>query len=419
VRVLYNGLPLLAPRTGVGRYMDRLCRALLRADPSLECEFLYLLTVQKGLAGGPGSEPVPAGFAPSRLLLQRVVFTRPFTRLYPLLLDALFRVRAARGQYDLYHETNYVPRPFAGPTIVTIYDLSLALHPDTHPEPRVYLFRRDFVRRIDRVGRFLAISHAVKEELTACFGIAPDRIAVTPLGVDRDTFRPARPAGDPAAAPTEPTVHESGQAPAGAAVSSGPPGAGSAQPTCPDGVPLRLPRRYVLFVGSLEPRKNLPTLFRAYAGLPPELRAEHSIVLAGPAGWKFESAWRLIDELGLRSAVVPLGFLSEPALAEVYRRASALAFPSLYEGFGLPLLEAMASGVPVVCSDIPPFREVAGGAALRVLPLDVEAWRDALERVLSDAALRSRLVAAGAERVRDFTWERCARDTLAVYRDLV
>ncbi len=387
MRVLYNGLPLLAPRTGVGRYMDRLCRALLRADPSLECEFLYLLTVQKGLPGGPGSEPVPAGFAPSRLLLQRVVFTRPFTRLYPLLLDALFRLRAARGEYDLYHETNYVPRPFAGPTVVTIYDLSLALHPDTHPEPRVYLFRRDFVRRIDRVGRFLAISHAVKEELTACFGIAPERIAVTPLGVDRETFRPARPAGDAAAAS--------------------------------DGAPLRLPRRYVLFVGSLEPRKNLPTLFRAYAELPPELRAEHSIVLAGPPGWKFESAWRLIDELGLRSAVVPLGFLSEPALAEVYRRASALAFPSLYEGFGLPLLEAMASGVPVVCSDIPPFREVAGGAALRVRPLDVEAWRDALERVLSDGALRSRLVAAGLERVRDFTWERCARDTLAVYRDLV
>jgi alpha-1,3-rhamnosyl/mannosyltransferase len=305
-------------------------------------------------------------------------------RLYPPLLDALFRARVPRGEFDLYHETNYVPRPFDGPVVATIYDLSLAIHPETHPEARVWFFRRDFVRRLPRIDRFFVLTSSVKEELEALFGVDPERVTVTAPGVDTELFRPARGGAEEAGAP-ETALPDPG---------------------------------FLLFVGSLEPRKGLETLFRAYAGLPPELRAAHPLVLVGPPGWKFRSAWRLVSELGLGDRVRRLGFVDDAVLAEVYRRAAALAFPTLYEGFGLPVLEAMASGTPVVCSDIAACAEVAGDAAERVAPGDVAAWTDALERMLTSGDLRSRLAGAGPVRARSFSWRSCAERTLAVYREV-
>jgi alpha-1,3-rhamnosyl/mannosyltransferase len=386
VKVVYNGIPLLPPRTGVGRYVERLGAALAELDPSIAPAFL----LPQGLVRGWPSEN-PAGHAvrgPSRLAWARIVSAPVLRRLYPPLVDALFRLRVPRGEFDLYHETNYVPRPFQGPVVATVYDLSLALHPETHPEARVWFFRRDFARRLSRIDRFLVLSSAVKEELEALFGVEPERVAVTHPGVDTDLFRPDAPA--PAAAP------------AGSA----------AAPALPD-------PGFLLFVGSLEPRKGLATLFRAYAELPPELRAAHPLVLAGPPGWKFGAAWRLVSELGLEERVRRVGFVDDETLAELYRRAAALAFPTVYEGFGLPVLEAMASGTPVVCSDIAACAEVAGDAAERVRPGDVPAWTAALERVLTSEDLRARLAAAGPARARSFTWRSCAERTLAVYREVL
>ena len=385
MKVVYNGIPLLPPRTGVGRYVERLGAALAELDPSIAPAFL----LPHGLVRGWPSQD-PAGHAvrgPSRLTWARIVSAPVLRRLYPPLVDALFRLRVPRGEFDLYHETNYVPRPFEGPVVATVYDLSLALHPETHPEARVWFFRRDFARRLSRIDRFLVLTSAVKEELEALFHVEPERVVVTHPGVDTDLFRPDAPA--PAAAP-----------------------AGSAAvPALPD-------PGFLLFVGSLEPRKGLATLFRAYAELPPELRAAHPRVLAGPPGWKFDAAWRLVSELGLEGRVRRVGFVDDDVLAELYRRAAALAFPTVYEGFGLPVLEAMASGTPVVCSDIAACAEVAGDAALRVRAGDVPAWSDALERVLTSGDLRARLAQAGLARARSFTWRSCAERTLAVYRDV-
>jgi alpha-1,3-rhamnosyl/mannosyltransferase len=389
VKVVYNGIPLLPPRTGVGRYLERLGAALADLDRSLEPAFV----LPHGLVRGwPGDAPeAHAVRGPSRLAWARIVSAPFVRRLYPPLVDALFRVRVPRGEFDLYHETNYVPRPFDGPTVATIYDLSLALHPDTHPEARVWFFRRDFARRLPRIDRFLVLTGAVGEELGALFGVERTRVAVTPPGVDTELFHPA----PPAARGTRP-AGEDGRGGVAALPDPG----------------------FLLFVGSLEPRKGLPTLFRAYAGLPPALRTAHPLVLAGPPGWKFGAAWRLVTELGLRDRVRRLGFVEDRVLAELYRRAAALAFPSVYEGFGLPVLEALASGTPVVCSDIAACAEVAGDAAERVPAGDVPAWTAALERVLTSGDLRCRLAAAGPDRARAFTWSACARRTLAVYREL-
>ena len=407
MRILYNGIPLLPPRTGVGRYLDRLSRSIVEVDPSVECDFIYAFSVQHGLRGRDASGASDERLLPlSRLFFQRIVFTPPFTRVYPYAMDAIFPIRTFRGRYDLYHETNYVPRPFRGPTVVTVYDLSLVLHPETHPRPRVYLFERDFVRRIPRVDRFLAISQSVKEELIGAFNVESDRVTVTQLGVDPAIFHPEG-AAESASAESIEGVGAPGRGRAAGGRS------GFSQTAA-----TSLPTRYILFVGSLEPRKNLTTLFRAYARLPAALREAHPIVLAGPVGWKFDPVWEEVRTLGLEERVFWRGFVSESALATLYRGASAFAFPSIYEGFGLPILEAMASGTPVVCSDIPSLTEVVGDAALRVPARDVEAWSSALESILEDEGLRGRLRAEGLRQAARFSWRRCAEETLAVYREL-
>ncbi|MFN2431365.1 MAG: glycosyltransferase family 4 protein [Gemmatimonadota bacterium] len=389
MRVLYNGIPLLPPRTGVGRYAANLARWLMELDPEIECHFAYPFVVRRGL----GRDNGPASGGPSfswRLAFQRLIFTPGLAPLYPVLMDGLFRRQVRGGRYDLYHETNYVPRPFPGPTLVTIYDLSLANHPETHPAARVYLFRRDFARRIPRVDRFLAISATVRDELIGEFRVEPDRVTVTPLGVDPALFHPRLDVA------TDAEVRTRGSD-AGA----------------------HWPRRYLLFVGSVEPRKNLPVLLEAYAGLPRDLRDAHPLVLVGPAGWKSEPVWRRVRALKLEAHVLRRGFLDELALARAYRAATAFVYPSLYEGFGLPPLEAMACGTPVICSDIPALREVLGDAALRLPPGDVAAWTAELRRILEDAELRASLHEAGLRRAAGYTWRRCAEATLRSYRELI
>jgi glycosyltransferase involved in cell wall biosynthesis len=166
-----------------------------------------------------------------------------------------------------------------------------------------------------------------------------------------------------------------------------------------------LPERFVLGVGTLEPRKNLVRLIEAWTALPPEARAGAQLALVGPRGWEVEDIERRAGEAGVRT----LGFVSDDDLAALYTGCTAFAYPSLYEGFGLPVLEAMAAGAPTVTSSVSSLPEVAGDAALMVDPHDTAALTDALARLLADDALRDRLRAAGRERARRFSWARTAQ----------
>ena len=176
-------------------------------------------------------------------------------------------------------------------------------------------------------------------------------------------------------------------------------------------VPARygLGDHYVLAVGTREPRKNLPRLVRAFVDLPPELRARHRLAVAGQAGWSDSETEELA---ATHDDVTLLGYVPDEDLASLYAGATAFAFPSLAEGFGLPVLEAMAAGTPVLTSDRSSLPEVAGDAALLVDPTDVGAIRAALERLLSDAELRAELAVRGTDRAARFTWRETARHTL-------
>ena len=167
---------------------------------------------------------------------------------------------------------------------------------------------------------------------------------------------------------------------------------------------------YLLCVSTLHPHKNLPRLIRAYG----RDKRDFRLILAGLRGFHAEPIERLIEEMGVRDSVQITGWVPRDELYLLYSRARAFVYPSLFEGFGMPVLEALAGGIPVACSDIPPLHEVAGDAALYFDPLDEDAIAAAMERVMNDTSLRERLAKAGVERAREFTWQRSAEQTLEV-----
>jgi glycosyltransferase involved in cell wall biosynthesis len=180
-----------------------------------------------------------------------------------------------------------------------------------------------------------------------------------------------------------------------------------------------LPERFILFVGTLEPRKNLVTLLHAYAQFKRQANTNHKLVLVGGKGWFYQPIFAAVEELGLQADVLFPGFVAEDELPLWYNTADVFVYPSLYEGFGLPPLEAMACGKPVAVADASSLPEVVGDAALCISPHQPEEWAAALLRLCQDANLRSDLTARALERARQFSWTRMAQQTVQVYRDVL
>ena len=177
-----------------------------------------------------------------------------------------------------------------------------------------------------------------------------------------------------------------------------------------------LPEQYIFYLGTIEPRKNLPTLIRAFRSLLDQYHAEADLAIAGKQGWLYDDVYDLVEELGLRDRVRFLGRVPTADLPHLYNASQMLVLPSYYEGFGLPPLEAMACGVPVIVSDAPALAEVVADAGLRVAPEDDEGFTVAMWRLLTDDALRADMIAKGLKRSESFSWRRAAEETLEVYR---
>ncbi len=373
MRVLLNGLPVLTPLSGVGYYVHCLSKAMQRLSPEDSFFFFY---------NGYWSSNLKPQPSPTAKMVRGL--SRRFAPVYSgvrLALDASFKMVCRFGRFDLYHETCFIPFPFKGPTIVSVLDLSFYHYPETHPPERVRYFNKHFYSRLDRVSHFVTISNYVKEEMVRYLGISPEKITVTYPGVD-DVFNPR-------------SIREQQDVCRRYGIVSG---------------------AYILYVGNLEPRKNLQLLLRAYAGLNGSLRQKYPLVLAGATAWKQEGFSEQINRLGIEKNIRRVGYVPQPELPALYSGASVFVFPSLYEGFGLPPVEAMASGCPVIVSNGGSLPEVVGDAAAVVDTMNPDVLKNRLEEILQDAQIRNVMRESGLVQARQFRWNQCAQDTLDVYR---
>lgn len=293
--------------------------------------------------------------------------------------DKLLERELDSGKYDLYHEPNYFAHPTSLPTVVTVCDLSALLHPDWHPADRVRRHEQLFRWLVPSGAHFLTISEFVKNEMIQVLGVDSRRIHVTCCGV-RDHLRPL----------SRETVD-----------------AGLKR--------LGLPRGYFLHVGTVEPRKNLGLLLRAWADLPGNLRTKHPLVLVGGIGWEDSTTLDLIRDLKPKG-LIHMGYLAEADLPVVYGGARAFVYPSHYEGFGMPPVEMLACGGAVLSAPAGAVEEVASPAAHIIRSSEIGDWREALAEIATDNEWHEQLTSKALETASRHTWKRCAELTLLGYQ---
>lgn len=367
---------------GIGRYTRELLHALAAEAP----QYRYTLFSARPPAVLPVPDSLPV--APHVRHRPAPVDERWLYRLW-YRAGIPLPVQLFTGHIDLFHSPDFVLPPVRGgvPTLLTVHDLSFVHYPDTFPANLVAYLNRVVPRSVARAGHILADSESTKRDLAAVWGVPDKKVTVLHSGVN-ERFRPVTAA-------------------AALAVVRARYGLGD--------------RPYVLAVGTVQPRKNYEMLVRAFR--PVAAAGPYALVIAGGRGWLSDGLRAEIERQGLTGRVVMPGFVDDADLPALYSAAGLFVFPSLYEGFGLPLLEAMACGVPVISSDASSLPEVAatGGepAALLLPPGDEAAWSAAMLRLLGDDAARHRLIAAGRAQAARFTWGAAARQLAALYEWLL
>ncbi|MCP3177589.1 glycosyltransferase family 4 protein [Desulfuromonas sp. KJ2020] len=372
MRVVINTIPLLSPLTGIGKYTWQISRALAAVAPEHAYSYYYGYYSRKLFCANQADES--KGVNRLKDALKNI----------PGFGRSLRRLKGAAAvlspqRFELYFEPNYIPIGIrARKTVVTVPDFSPFLHPQWHRRELVEYFQRHFARRIAQAETIITISDFIRQQAIDEFGFEAARVKTVHLGYDREVFYPTN---------------------------------------VDDLLGLRerlhLPSRFVLFVGSIEPRKNLLRLLQAYQLLSDRLRREVKLVLAGFRGWENREVMAILKKL--EGDVHYLGYVTEQDLAALYNLADLFVYPSLYEGFGLPPLEAMACGCPVLVSRIASLPEVCGEAAAYLDPENVEEMTAELTRLLEDGTARGQLATKGLERAQLFSWERSAREHLAVF----
>lgn len=366
------------PLTGIGRYAFELAQRLpLQQD----VETLRLMSGPRQIAN---VESLVTGPSTLQKIKRWVPFKPLLRRLYYAGRNAgSAQALTSLGQHYVYHEPSYILGPYDGPSVATVHDLSHMHYPEFHPASRVEYLSRELPRTIERATHLITVSEFVRQEMIDILGISPDKVTAVLNGVD-ERFVPMSPAQT-----------------------------------------LAVRRRYelddvdyLLVVATLEPRKNLGRLLSAYAGLPEAVRRRHPLVVVGARGWRDEALNQQLERMIATGDVRKLGYVHDDDLPALYAGAHSFTYPSVYEGFGLPVLEAMACGIPVMTSQASSMPEVLGDTGLAVDPLDVDAMREGLRKLLEDDEFRAFSAKAGPQRAKGLGWDKCVAETVQVYRKI-
>ena len=363
MKVLIDAQSIGNTRAGIGNYTYNLLQAFVRMGRSNDVS----IAVHK-------NPETLSGLFPQ---LNMVEAGRNLYKYLP------FDVSRISKNFDVYHEPNYVPRPFRGATVTTIFDMSYVLFPLYHPWKRVQMLKF-YEKRMRGADRIITASQSAKVEIMDLLKVPEDKIVVTPLGVSTG-FSPIK-----ENEALFQTVRKK----------------------------YNLPEQFLLYVGTIEPRKNIERLIEAFGIANERLgKTDVGLVLAGGTGWLNGPIYSRVQKLNLQNDVTFTGYVSEEDLPILYNMALAFVYPSLYEGFGLPPLEAMACGVPVITSKVSSLPEVVKDAGLLIDPYNVDELSDAIFRVVSSTELRKSLSDKGIKQAALFTWEKCAQETLTVYEE--
>jgi glycosyltransferase involved in cell wall biosynthesis len=370
MRIAIDAIPLAAAKTGVGHYTDALAEGLARTHPDHCYDLVSPYDFDFDYNGDK----------PKNLNRQYIPVRSIFNKWWLVGLPSLLWIY----RVDVFHGTNYCVPLFAPcPTVVTIHDLSLFTQSHTHEAANVKQGRRRMPIMARLASMIIAPSEWTRREIIEKLRVSSEKVRVIHEAA-REGMRPLPP-------------H-----------------------LCQDALDrYRIRTPFLLYVGTIEPRKNLLTLIRAYDDLLRTTPLRPQLVLAGGRGWLCDEVYKLVEELKLQDQVNFTGYVGDADLPALYSAAGAFIYPSLYEGFGLPPLEAMACGAPVITSDISSLPEVVGKAGLTHAPTDARALTEAMAKLLGDETAREHFRREGLKQAAKFSWERAARETQSVYDEVM
>jgi len=357
IRVLFDANPLVRQKTGVGFYTEGMVKALARI-PEVELVGHYFAP------HGPLPELPKAGnlgYTSNSWLVGMLV--KALRKIHVRLPWELLSRR--RGDILFFPDFTAWPSLFGAPKLLTIHDLTFVDHPEYVTKRNLKFLRRYVKNDARKAALVLTVSQFTKRRLQEVFNLEPDKIIVEPVP------------------PPEPIRSKSS---------------------------IDLPADYILFLGTIEPRKNIKGLVEAYALLPDELTEKYSLLIVGGQGWDSGKLNSRIAELRASGLdILTPGYVNDATRAALYARASMVVIPSFYEGFSMPISEAFSYGAPVAASDIPVFKEVAGAGVIYFDPYSSDSIKNALRKSLSDKQFRQSLAAKGADRLKDYDWQTLAQ----------
>lgn len=376
MKVVFDARCFFGVKTGVGYYAYNIIKNLLDIDKEDEYRLFY------GMALRPYT-----GFLPdfSDRGVQTILYRFP-GRIFDFAIDRFpsMKIDGLIGEYDVFHTPSFIPPPLKGKKVITVHDLAHRLHPEFFTEEMNRHLLRHLERATHEADHIITISENTKKDLIDVMGIDQGKISVIYVGAS-DIYRPVE---DPERLNQVRAKYGTGD-------------------------------EFIGFFGTIEPRKNIIGLVEAFTLLKkrrPDLG--HRLLIAGQKGWKYEETFKAIAESGLEDKITVTGYIQEDDLPLLMNAANLVVYPSFYEGFGMPPLEAMACGRPVVTSNTSSLPEAVGDAALTVDPSDIEGLSKAMEQVLTDKELGIEMGRKGIERAKRFTWKEAAARTLAVYREV-
>jgi glycosyltransferase involved in cell wall biosynthesis len=300
-----------------------------------------------------------------------------------IIQQSYFNERSFDKVKGIYHEPNFLAFDYAGPLVLTVHDLSWIRYPEMHPVDRVRNMNKHFLKSMERASMIITDSQAIKHEIMDMFGVTDARIKSIPLGVEA-LFRP---------------LSEEESAPV----------------LLQHGLSYQ---KYILAVGTLEPRKNLSSVLLAYMQLPSNIRNHYPLVLVGMSGWHTSELEKQMAPLVAAGEIRLLGYLQREDLAVIIAGALTLVYPSIYEGFGLPPLESMTCGVPVIASNVSSMPEVVCDSGLLVNPHNIDDITKAMETMISAPDIRAASAQKALARSAEFSWDSCVDQTMDIYRQV-